>query len=141
MYEQFMELAGVDITKEPMEVGPTCHYIMGGIAVDAETGATPRSRPLRAPASARAGCTARRGSAATRSPTCSCSAGAPATAAAEYARDGAGRRRVDDARGRRGGRARCARYLDGAGEDPYALHAELQATMQANVGIFRDEAA
>lgn len=37
MYHQFMELAGVDITKEPMEVGPTCHYIMGGIRVDAET--------------------------------------------------------------------------------------------------------
>jgi succinate dehydrogenase / fumarate reductase, flavoprotein subunit len=39
MYHQFMELAGVDITKEPMEVGPTCHYVMGGIEVDADTGA------------------------------------------------------------------------------------------------------
>ncbi len=47
MYEQFMELAGVDITKEPMEVGPTCHYFMGGMRVDAETGAIARSRPLR----------------------------------------------------------------------------------------------
>jgi succinate dehydrogenase / fumarate reductase, flavoprotein subunit len=37
MYHQFKELAGVDITTEPMEVGPTCHYIMGGIRVDAET--------------------------------------------------------------------------------------------------------
>jgi succinate dehydrogenase / fumarate reductase flavoprotein subunit len=37
MYHQFKELAGVDITKEPMEVGPTCHYIMGGIRVDAES--------------------------------------------------------------------------------------------------------
>src|SRR5438067_13416428 len=40
MYQQFMELAGVDITKEPMEVGPTCHYQMGGVRVDAETTAT-----------------------------------------------------------------------------------------------------
>jgi succinate dehydrogenase / fumarate reductase flavoprotein subunit len=40
MYHQFMELAGVDITREPMEVGPTCHYIMGGVRVDADTGAT-----------------------------------------------------------------------------------------------------
>src|SRR5262249_11704621 len=40
MYHQFFDLAGVDITKEPMEVGPTCHYEMGGIAVDAETGAS-----------------------------------------------------------------------------------------------------
>ncbi|THV43104.1 fumarate reductase/succinate dehydrogenase flavoprotein subunit [Glycomyces buryatensis] len=37
MYHQFKELADVDITVEPMEVGPTCHYIMGGIEVDAET--------------------------------------------------------------------------------------------------------
>jgi succinate dehydrogenase / fumarate reductase, flavoprotein subunit len=37
MYHQFMELAGVDITATPMEVGPTCHYMMGGVRVDAET--------------------------------------------------------------------------------------------------------
>src|SRR5437879_15677 len=37
MYHQFKELADVDITKGPMEVGPTCHYMMGGIRVDAET--------------------------------------------------------------------------------------------------------
>jgi succinate dehydrogenase / fumarate reductase flavoprotein subunit len=40
MYDQFLELAGVDITREPMEVGPTCHYFMGGVRVDAETGAS-----------------------------------------------------------------------------------------------------
>lgn len=39
MYHQFKELADVDITKQPMEVGPTCHYVMGGIEVDAETAA------------------------------------------------------------------------------------------------------
>jgi succinate dehydrogenase / fumarate reductase, flavoprotein subunit len=39
MYHQFKELADVDITKEPMEVGPTCHYMMGGLKVDAETAA------------------------------------------------------------------------------------------------------
>src|SRR3989449_8100686 len=37
MYHQFKELADVDITKEPMEVGPTCHYVMGGVRVDADT--------------------------------------------------------------------------------------------------------
>lgn len=37
MYHQFKELAGVDITAEAMEVGPTCHYVMGGVRVDAET--------------------------------------------------------------------------------------------------------
>ena len=40
MYHQFMELAGVDITREAMEIGPTCHYIMGGVKVDADTAAT-----------------------------------------------------------------------------------------------------
>jgi succinate dehydrogenase / fumarate reductase flavoprotein subunit len=39
MYHQFKELADVDITKQPMEVGPTCHYVMGGIEVDADTAA------------------------------------------------------------------------------------------------------
>ena len=37
MYHQFKELADIDITREPMEVGPTTHYIMGGIRVDADT--------------------------------------------------------------------------------------------------------
>ncbi len=40
MYQQFMELADVDITKQPMEVGPTCHYVMGGVRVDADSEAT-----------------------------------------------------------------------------------------------------
>ncbi len=40
MYEQFHSLAGVDITREPMEVYPTIHYTMGGLRVDAETAAT-----------------------------------------------------------------------------------------------------
>src|SRR5256885_2522218 len=37
IYHQFMQLAGIDITKEPMEIGPTTHYIMGGIRVDGAT--------------------------------------------------------------------------------------------------------
>jgi succinate dehydrogenase / fumarate reductase flavoprotein subunit len=39
MHHQFLELADVDITREPMEVGPTCHYVMGGVEVDPATGA------------------------------------------------------------------------------------------------------
>ena len=41
MYHQFKELADVDITAEPMEIGPTCHYVMGGVEVDADTQASP----------------------------------------------------------------------------------------------------
>jgi succinate dehydrogenase / fumarate reductase flavoprotein subunit len=40
MHHQFLELAGVDITKEPMEIGPTCHYVMGGVEVDPDTAAS-----------------------------------------------------------------------------------------------------
>jgi succinate dehydrogenase / fumarate reductase flavoprotein subunit len=40
MHHQFLELAGVDITKEPMEIGPTCHYVMGGVEVDPDSAAT-----------------------------------------------------------------------------------------------------
>ena len=39
MYHQFKELADVDITKQPMEVGPTCHYVMGGVEVDPDSAA------------------------------------------------------------------------------------------------------
>jgi succinate dehydrogenase / fumarate reductase flavoprotein subunit len=37
MYHQFMQLANLDITKEPMEIGPTTHYVMGGVRVDGDT--------------------------------------------------------------------------------------------------------
>jgi succinate dehydrogenase / fumarate reductase flavoprotein subunit len=54
MYHQFKELGDVDITKEPMEVAPTCHYVMGGVEVDADTQAAAvpgrgdaRSQPAR----------------------------------------------------------------------------------------------
>jgi succinate dehydrogenase / fumarate reductase flavoprotein subunit len=40
MYHQFKELADVDITKEPMEIGPTCHYVMGGVEVDPDSQAS-----------------------------------------------------------------------------------------------------
>ena len=46
MYHQFKELAGIDITKEPMEVGPTTHYAMGGIRVDADSQMSPTVRGL-----------------------------------------------------------------------------------------------
>ena len=47
MYHQFMELAEVDITKEPMEIGPTCHYVMGGVEVDPDSAASTVARPVR----------------------------------------------------------------------------------------------
>ena len=127
MYHQFKELADVDITKEPMEVGPTCHYMMGGIRVDADTAGHLRAGPLRGRRSAPAACTAPTASAATRSPTCSCSAGAPGSPPAEYAKAFKGaverRRRA----GRRGGRGAAQSPFENTGsENPYAIHADLQ---------------
>ena len=76
MYHQFMELAEVDITKQPMEVGPTCHYVMGGVEVDPDTGAA-RVPGLFAAGECPAVCTAPTGWVATRCPTCWSSADGP----------------------------------------------------------------
>jgi succinate dehydrogenase / fumarate reductase, flavoprotein subunit len=137
MYAQFKELAGVDITTEPMEVAPTCHYVMGGIAVDAETAAT------RVPGLYAAGECSGGMSGATRLGGNSLSdllvfgrrAGAAAAAAAKAAPSpqlGA------DAAAPAA--AELAEWLTGNGsENPYVLHADLQRTMQHHVGIFRTE--
>ena len=86
MYHQFKELADVDITKGPMEVGPTCHYVMGGIRVEAEDGAdrrcpdfSRREKPLR-------DCMARIAWAGIRFRTCWSSAGARAWPRRDYAK-------------------------------------------------------
>ena len=76
MYHQFKELADVDITKGPMEVGPTCHYVMGGIRVDAETGAVVGAGAFRRGRSGRRTCTARIAWAEIRFRICWYSAGA-----------------------------------------------------------------
>ena len=47
MYHQFKQLADIDITEEPMEVGPTTHYVMGGVRVDADTQMSTRAGPVR----------------------------------------------------------------------------------------------
>ena len=66
MYHQFKQLANLDITTTPMEVGPTTHYTMGGIRVDGDTQMSTRAGPLRRRRSGRRACTAPTGSAATR---------------------------------------------------------------------------
>ena len=121
MYHQFKELADVDITAEPMEVGPTCHYVMGGVEVDPDTAAVHGARAVRGRRGAPAACTAPTGSAATRCPTCWCSAAGPGVGAAEYV-DALGRRAPGGRRGRRrrraGGGAGAVRAAQG-GENPY----------------------
>ncbi|NNM86192.1 MAG: FAD-binding protein [Phycisphaerales bacterium] len=137
MYHQFKELADVDITKEPMEVGPTCHYIMGGIKVDADTGAT------RVPGLFAAGeCTGgMHGSNRLGGNSLSdllvfgrragigagdYAAGAPAANIAEAEVEAAA--------------AEMTGYFGRPNpESPYKLHIDLQNMMQSMVGIFREE--
>ena len=136
MYDQFLELAGVDITREPMEVGPTCHYMMGGVSVDGETGAS-RVPGLFATGECTGGMNgANRLGGNSLSDLLVFGKRAGEGAAAHAA--GAPEPAVDDA-AIADAEAELVGYLEGpAGEDPYALHAELQATMQADCGIFRD---
>jgi succinate dehydrogenase / fumarate reductase flavoprotein subunit len=142
MYEQFKELADVDITTGPMEVGPTTHYIMGGIRVDAETGATTREGLFAAGevAGGMHGANRLGGNSLSDLLVFGQRTGAAAAAFAAdqkeipYVDPVAVQAAADELAGpldREGG--------DDEGEDPYRLHEELQALMGSLVGIFRTE--
>jgi succinate dehydrogenase flavoprotein subunit len=139
MYEQFKELADIDITKVPMEVGPTTHYIMGGIRVDPDTGATTRAG-LYAAGEVSAGLHgANRLGGNSLSDLLVFGQRTGAAAAADAATlDEVPR--VDPVQIRAAAEELVAPLGPGTGEDPYRLHQELQSTMQSLVGIFRTEA-
>jgi succinate dehydrogenase flavoprotein subunit len=138
MYEQFKELADVDITAGPMEVGPTTHYIMGGIRVDAETGATTREGLYAAGevAGGMHGANRLGGNSLSDLLVFGQRTGA---AAAVYAATQTIDAYVDPAAMQAAASELAAPLEPGPGEDPYRLHEELQALMQTNVGIFRTE--
>jgi len=137
MYHQFKELAEVDITKEPMEVGPTCHYVMGGVEVEPDTAAAkiPGLYAAGEVAGGMHGSNRLGGNSLSDLLVFGRRAGA---SAALYA----GERKAhppavpDDALAAAGEEA-LAPLLRQGGENPYALHAELQETMNALVGIIR----
>jgi succinate dehydrogenase / fumarate reductase flavoprotein subunit len=144
MYDQFKELADVDITAVPMEVGPTTHYMMGGIRVDAETGETTRTGLYAAGevAAGMHGANRLGGNSLSDLLVFGQRTGA---AAAAFAASQPDMPHVDPAAVGAAG-AELARPLDpgngedvGAGEDPHRVHEELQATMGSLVGIFRTE--
>ena len=135
---QFLELAGVDITKAPMEVGPTCHYIMGGIRGRRRDRRRAASSASSRRASARAASRARRGSAGTRSPTCSCSAAAPARPRPSTRARAAARR--DRRRRGRGRRGRARRASSRPTTTRTRCTPSCSRRCSANVGIYRDEA-
>jgi len=138
MYHQFKELAGVDITKEPMEVGPTCHYFMGGVRVDADTAATtvPGLFAAGEVAAGLHGANRLGGNSLSDLLVFGRRAG---QYAAEYAKKAGGRIAV--AQDRLDGMARelLAPFNGKGGENPYTIHMELQDCMQNLVGIIRTE--
>jgi succinate dehydrogenase / fumarate reductase flavoprotein subunit len=139
MYEQFKELADVDITSGPMEVGPTCHYVMGGVRVDPETAASTRVGLYAAGevAGGMHGANRLGGNSLSDLLVFGRRAGAAAAAfAAEMAAPGD----LDPDQLRRAEAELAAPFKRSGGENPYRLHADLQATMQSLVGIFRTAA-
>src|SRR3954447_16536057 len=138
MYEQFKELADVDITTGPREVGLTTHYVMGGIRVDAESGATTVAGLYAAGevAGGMHGANRLGGNSLSDLLVFGARTGA---AAAEHAAAG-GAPYLDPVQVRDAIEDLGAPLARTAGEDPYAVARELQDTMQRLVGIFREEA-
>jgi succinate dehydrogenase / fumarate reductase flavoprotein subunit len=139
MYDQFKELADVDITKGPMEVGPTTHYVMGGIRVEAETGAStvPGLFAAGEVAGGMHGANRLGGNSLSDLLVFGARTGAGAAAHASKRKD---QPYVDPVQVRDAARELAAPLERGSGEDPYALQRDLQAVMDARVGIFRVEA-
>ncbi|MFJ9729957.1 fumarate reductase/succinate dehydrogenase flavoprotein subunit [Streptomyces sp. NPDC101169] len=146
MYHQFKELADVDITAEAMEVGPTCHYVMGGIAVDSDTAAARGVPGLFAAGEVAGGMHGSNRLGGNSLSDLLVFGRRAGWHAAEYAQALADRRpRVDEAQVNTASaealRPFSARAEGEAGppENPYTLHQELQQTMNDLVGIIRRE--
>jgi succinate dehydrogenase / fumarate reductase flavoprotein subunit len=136
MYHQFMELADVDITKTPMEVGPTTHYMMGGIRVEPDTGAAtvPGLFAAGEAAAGMHGANRLGGNSLSDLVVFGKRAGA---GAARYATDLLGSPKVSDAEVEAEMADLLAPLSRGSGETPYEVHQALQDCMGKNVGIFR----
>jgi succinate dehydrogenase / fumarate reductase, flavoprotein subunit len=138
MYHQFKELADVDITKEPMEVGPTCHYVMGGVRVDPDTQAAsvPGLFAAGEAAGGMHGANRLGGNSLSDLLVFGRRAG---RYAAELALGMGELPAVDEAEITETAAAALAPFEREHGENPYAIHQDLQATMQELVGIIRTE--
>jgi succinate dehydrogenase / fumarate reductase flavoprotein subunit len=138
MYHQFLELADVDITKESMEVGPTCHYMMGGVRVDPETQAStvPGLYAAGEVAGGMHGANRLGGNSLSDLLVFGKRAGEHAAA---YA-GGVSSRPAVDVDALSGHAAEAVRPFEADGtENPYTIQQDLQECMQALVGIIRTE--
>ncbi|HEX9377286.1 MAG TPA: fumarate reductase/succinate dehydrogenase flavoprotein subunit [Actinomycetota bacterium] len=139
MYHQFKQLADVDITKEPMEIGPTCHYMMGGVRVDAETAAAtiPGLYAAGEVAAGLHGANRLGGNSLSDLVVFGRRAG---MAAAEYALGVEGQFVMDPAEVDRIAADAVAPFERDRGENPYAIQRDLEECMHTLVGIIRTEA-
>ena len=136
MWHQFYELAGVDITKEAMEVGPTCHYVMGGIEVDPDTAAAVGVPGLYAAGECAGGMHGSNrlgGNSLTDLLVFGRRAG---MGAAQYVKS-AGANPVSEAAISAAAAKIQAPFTRTGGENPYKLHQELQEITHNLVGIIR----
>jgi succinate dehydrogenase / fumarate reductase, flavoprotein subunit len=135
MYHQFKELADVDITKGPMEVGPTCHYVMGGIRVEAETAQSTLPGLFAAGECAAGlhGANRLGGNSLSDLLVFGRRAG---FAAAKHAKE-VPSPTIDPAQINAAETYALEPFQRQHGESPYAVHRDLQKTMQSLVGIFR----
>src|ERR1700686_1786426 len=137
MYHQFKQLADIDITEQPMEVGPTTHYIMGGVHVDPDT------QMSRVPGLFAAGECAAGINGANRLGGNSLSdllvfGKRAGEFAARYARDNS-LGKIDNDKIDIAAREALKPFEHDTGENPYAVQRDLQEVMQHNVGIVRNE--
>jgi len=138
MYQQFYELADVDITRQPMEVGPTTHYMMGGVRVDAETQAAtvPGLFAAGEVAGGLHGANRLGGNSLSDLLVFGRRAG---LGAAAYAKAYAGDPQVDAREIEAIAAELLAPFDHAGGENPYAVHDGLQDMMGTYVGIARSE--
>jgi succinate dehydrogenase / fumarate reductase flavoprotein subunit len=139
MVEQFHALAGVDITREPMEVAPTIHYTMGGVKVDPETAATSVAG-LYAAGEVAAGVHGANRLGGNSLGDILVFGKRAGDSAAQYVRQVSHGRLPQDQMAQEE-QALLRPLQDGEGENPYALHRELQNTMQAGAAIARTAAS
>ena len=136
MWHQFYELAGVDITKEAMEVGPTCHYVMGGVEVEPDTAAAigvPGLYSAGEVAGGMHGSNRLGGNSLSDLLVFGRRAG---MGAVEYVKNN-GANPVSDATIAKAAERIEAPFKRSGGENPYALHQELQEVTHNLVGIIR----
>ncbi|MCC6269930.1 MAG: fumarate reductase/succinate dehydrogenase flavoprotein subunit [Microbacteriaceae bacterium] len=138
MYHQFKELADVDITKESMEVGPTCHYMMGGIEVDPDTAAAARVPGLFAVGETSGGMHGSNRLGGNSLSDLLVFGRRAGMGAAAYAQGLGGKYpAADPALVDAAAKNTLAPFDNEGGENPYTLHQELQQTMNDLVGIIR----